>query len=375
MKAAYLVSLLIFARAEIFVPDEITDQMTENASTAVEKNGSEENEDPFVSSTLNNSEENENENKAEGLTDSNDTASNLVEGETKNEMAAETKASEGESSPLENNENKLFSDTTSSKKPEVQTLKPGQAPKPGVPYWTEAFVDKKMKSVLVNVKTVTIIESIGSVKAQGNTSSTVLNSTVDPYIKIQLPSQKVSSSTRSPTKALSSTSTEKSSTSSSVTSKSKASSQSSTSARTRSPTQSSNKGFTSSAKSKVSSIKKKIFPKTSSIKKRVSSKTSSAKSSVSSLKQDAFAKQSSSSTSSPTTSSTTSSTKKSSDKTSTTRKEVENSKSLGSIFHVLKGMPSGGKQSESLYVEGTFKFPKNKSLNSTTYKMSGYIST
>jgi len=367
MKVAYLASLLIFVRTEIFVPDEITDQMAENASTAVEKNGSEESEDPFVSSTLNNSEENENENRAENLTDDNDTASNLVEGEAKNEMAAEKKASENESSQLENSGNKLFSESTSSKSPEVQTLKPGQAPKPGVPYWTEVFVDKKMKSVLVNVKTVTIIESIGSVKPQGNTSSTVLNSTVDPYIKIQLPSQKVSSSTRSPTKALSSTSTEKSSTSSSVKSKSKTSSQSSTSAKTKSPTLSSSKGFTSSAKSKVSSIKKKVFPKTSSIKKGVSSKTSAAKSSVSSFKQDAFAKQSSSST--------TSSTKKPSDKTSTTHKEVENSKSLGSIFHVLKGMPSGGKQSESLYVEGTFKFPKNKSLSSTTYKMSGYIST
>jgi len=54
--------------------------------------------------------------------------------------------------------------------------------------------------------------------------------------------------------------------------------------------------------------------------------------------------------------------------------DVGKTASAGAIFDVLKNMPSGGKESDCLFVEGNFKFPKQKEISTKVFKLSGYIS-
>ncbi|KAM0680696.1 hypothetical protein GINT2_000966 [Glugoides intestinalis] len=67
-------------------------------------------------------------------------------------------------------------------------------------------------------------------------------------------------------------------------------------------------------------------------------------------------------------------TKSSSAPTSSKTASSDDDASIGSIFNILKNMPSGGKENESLYVEGTFKFPKKPELKRKVLKLNGYIS-
>ena len=61
-------------------------------------------------------------------------------------------------------------------------------------------------------------------------------------------------------------------------------------------------------------------------------------------------------------------------KTVVTPTKTEDPNSLGSIFNVLKNLPTGGNESKSLYVEGTFKFPKKREIADKVFKLSGYVS-
>lgn len=214
---------------------------------------------------------------------------------------------------------------------------------------------KKKKDVLVNVKTVTIIESIsdsGNKEYPPVTTSSTSKGT-DPYIKIQLPSSKVSksittqtSTTNNEIKAQKKTDGEKKHYQPIISTTVPKGKEETTPKTTSSI-------ISSSAKAKP------MFSTVTSISSQsVSKSVTPIKKASTHAKEDAFAKSTSVKA------------------VVTSKKNTTNdSGSLGSIFNVLKGMPFGGKDNESLYVEGTFKFPKKKDLKNQTFKMSGYVSS
>lgn len=358
----FILSLLhlVATKAELFVPEEISDSALRNEDgLAAKSSDSDESADPFGSSDT----DPEGENR-----DSNETSSQLAGNpgllgeakktleETPLENSLLTKESNEKQETQSEQDSQLFSAKDAREEGEkgvFQTLKAGQVPKPGVPYWTEVYVDKKMKSVLVNVKTVTIIESINSAGKAKYPTTTASSRTVDPYIKIQMPSAPtISSTSKKPSQTKSGKST-------SVTVKTKTIKPTTTKLASRHQTKPAVAPLTVKTLTKSTSSKK---PQTVTVTAKSSSAKSSSKS-VSTKTAKKVAKSSSASTG-----------PKEKVSTSTKQGEAESGNSLGSIFNVLKDMPYGGKDSESLYIEGTFRFPKKKSLSNKSFKMNGYIS-
>jgi hypothetical protein len=230
--------------------------------------------------------------------------------------------------------------------------------KPVSRYWTEVVIDNKSKNVLVNIKTVTIIESISTIKSteppkvatnvvQSSTVSQSVAPEAFPYIKIQMPSStKPSKSTVSSSKSSSAVS----------------------------------KSVKSIAKAATSTVK----AKTASVKKAASSKKASASKSTQSVTLKPISITSVPSTAKSSSVSVVSSSVIKADgfaNPKTTTKSIqpksvsaEDPSSVGSIFNVLKNLPTGGKESASVYVEGTFKFPKKKEISNKVFKLSGYVS-
>lgn len=328
-------SLLEIVNAEIFNPEEI------NENDLVETNNlSSKDEDPF-SSNLIGGEEKDQSNQ--------DGSSNLIENDNSNENTGSF-LSQAPEDGIETIST-LSQDNSEKKEDQEQKaslFESSSKEKIGVPYWTKVVLNKKTQDVLVNVKTVTIIESLGgpttsidktpesvskttdigktssksttsksSVSSKGTNTSKITSSSVSatPYIKIQMPTNKSSVSASASLSKISSTKKPESTSNSKSTSKSKS----------------------SQSKSVSSSVIKS--------------------SSVS--KNDAFTKHASEdrySTQSKTTS-------------------TDAGSSMGSIFDVLRNLPSGGNQSESVFVEGTFKFPKEKEMKKKVFKLSGYIAS
>lgn len=317
---------MVITKGELFVPEEVSDSALNNEDSMVAKgNESDESADPFASA-----ESPEAENELQG--GSNENSSGLLDDVTKAQEDSPI-TTEGEAQEQDSLHSMGRSDKDMHTS--VQTLRPGQVPRPGVPYWTEVYVDKKMKSVLVNVKTVTIIESINSTN-KPRSSTTASSRTVDPYIKIQMPSTPASSSiSRGPR------------TSRSISSSSKASS-----ARLASRHQDS---------ASSTPLRKYVNSMMYGPSKVLQSATSTGSSSARSSARPSTSSFARSSRLLPT--------------ATVKKEEAESANSLGSIFNVLKDMPYGGKSSESIYIEGTFNFPKKKSLSRKSFKMNGYIST
>lgn len=370
---------MIATKAELFVPEEISDSAlgTEDGLTA-KSNDSDESADPFVSSSTDPEVENGENIESSNQLVGNENSSGLLDegGKAQEEASLDNsplaKEDDEKQETQSEQDSQLFGskgtreDSGRSTATPVQTLKSGQVPKPGVPYWTEVYVDKKMKSVLVNVKTVTIIESINGAGRTKYPTTTASSRTVDPYIKIQMPSTTTAGSASK--KSSSSTKTGRKSTSVSLTSREV--NTSSSSIRSVSRHQSKPTTQFSTLKKQIKSVAygpyKKLQSVTASLigssSAKPSSKSVSAQTLLSSARKTAKSLWMSTGTREKTS-------------TSTKKEEAESGNSLGSIFNVLKDMPYGGKDSENLYIEGTFRFPKKKSLNSKSFKMSGYIST
>lgn len=331
MNSKQLCLFLLFnsiIKAEIFTPEEVS----ENDLTNTENNTTQ--EDPFVDNLVDQ--------------DANIAQSDLVEHENNNNM--ESNLTDNEVNELENaltatatenaeSDNLKEDDSKSSKQPKEQNPKVSKliasSGKMGEPYWTEVVINKQKKNVLVNVKTVTIIESISgagvpvasisvsksSVAPKSASVTRSLSTAVpvsSPYIKIQMPSKysTVSKSAKSAAASISKS---------------------------------------ASKAKKPASVTKSVSAKSiSSVSK---SKTQSITSTAS--KGDAFAKKSSVSKA----------------PTAVNKTISASSTTPGSIFDILKNLPSGGKENESIFVEGSFKFPKKKDISNKVFKLSGYVST
>ncbi|ELA41567.1 uncharacterized protein VICG_01431 [Vittaforma corneae ATCC 50505] len=338
--------LASIARAEIFVPEDVNESDLANANAEKSEDNYASREDPFSASLLPEEENDEsiNSNRSNLIeNEQNEVGSNLSESAEQNTEPDLTK---------DNNANDLQQDQTAEQNPNVSKLV--SSSKMGVPYWTEVVLNKQKQSVLVNVKTVTIIESVAGAKVSSSTrdqtqtaadkkeksvsapkvasvhstsSQSASSTQASPYIKIQMPTPHSSVSKPATLHKASTTKT-----------------------------------ITSSVAKKSSAPAKSASAKSSSAVKSVSQKSKSASHS-SVVKEDAFAKHSSSRVPQIKT------------PASTKSANVDTSTSVGSIFDILKNLPSGGKESESVFVEGSFKFPKKKEINDKVFKLSGYIST
>ncbi len=297
----------LLSRAEVFVPEDVEESDLANTDKSGEPQ-----EDPFSSNLSQNDEDSNNK---IGLTE------NPV-GEKENNLSSEPEKKD-ESNLTKDAEENLQIATSQVLEHKNNGSKLVTGSKSSEPYWTEVMVNGKKQNVLVDVKTVTIIESISSAKpvstkvssstnksasksvSSTNSKSKSPSSTSSPYIKVQMPSQYTSSSSVKKSSAKGSS--------------------------------------TSTAKSTQHS----------------SSKSKSSSTPSASAKGDGFAKASTSS-----------------QKSSTQKKSssVSSSTTVGSIFDILKNLPAGGKESEPLFIEGNIKFPKQKEISRNVYKLSGYIS-
>lgn len=340
--------LLSVVSAEIFVPEDVNESDLASASAEKSEDNYTSREDPFSASLLPEEENDESINNSHSnLIENvqNETGSSLSEGIEQNTESDLAK---------DNGDSSLQGQQEQTAEQNLSLSKLVSPPKMGEPYWTEVVLNKKKQSVLVNVKTVTIIESVAETKASSGTKDQTQTATAktekavsaskavpvhstsshsassthaSPYIKIQMP-------------------TSHSSTSKSVTPY-------------KAPT---TKTVTGSTVKKSSTPVKSVSAKSSSAAKSASQKAKSV-SRPSTVKEDGFAKHSSSRASQTRT------------QAPTKSASVDTSTSVGSIFDILKNLPSGGKESESIFVEGNFKFPKRKEINDRVFKLSGYIST
>lgn len=342
--------LILFARSEIFEPDNVKESDL-NSSDKGDYSGDGQ-EDPFLMET-----DKEAQDEAANLTNAED---NTTEGDRMNLVeninSADLFGSKDDKSKDSEIESKSSKDKSKKKK--------------GKPFWAEVMIDNKKKNVLVNVKKVTIIESVapGTVKPilkqESETDKAVSpkaqrkdSSTPSPYIKVQMPTSypgKTGEAEADKKESKTPHKRRKRSESSGKSKKSKSEDATTT-------TQSTKSAESTTANSKSS---KDVVP-TTGIKKTKDTDKSSKPETTKSTKSDPFG-----GISKPETS-------KSPESTTPQSSKEERSKnaSAGTIFDVLKNMPSGGKESDSLFVEGTFKFPKRKEISSKVFKLSGYISS
>jgi hypothetical protein len=392
----------------------------ESSVNNVEEQDKTDNADPFIPSQL--LEENDNgsnENNSTNLAENDQKESNLatVEEEEVPEGALESNVSPGSKESLE-----MIEDKKQDSEPDVAISNDlfgmgnsdKESKKEGSRFWTEVVIDDKPKNVLVNVKTVTIIESINTIapstssskitstrsassssnltnssSASQNTSSVsasrnmIGSSDTFPYIKIQMPSANFSTqqsistinskSVHSTSKLHSrsaqgmSTKTASRSTSSKFNTISRKHNTASTkNSSVESPISISTKSTRSASTTKsttISSVNTSTATVIKSITSRRPKSSTVSNSTVASsiIKKDGFSKPISTN-------------KVEQPKTVSASNKNEDLSSVGSIFNVLKNLPSGGKDNASLYVEGTFKFPKKKELSDKVFKLSGYVS-
>jgi hypothetical protein len=253
--------------------------------------------------------------------------------------------------------------------------------KVSTPYWTEVLVNKQMKKVLVNVKTVTIIESISPEKGSSQPSS----------IAASLEKAGASKKAVLPTKSSNTVSklavpTGKPVNQSVPLASTKSAAGQSPFIKIQMPSSSSAKSITASSSipssgskygKKPSSVpqdpsqkyagevKQKYAGKTKIKKGSPSGASISSKSPVVNVSSKPALQSASKSTQA-----TASITKQANP---STKKETPTT--FGDIFNSIKNMPGAEiAGSRDLYIEGKFTFPKEKVLSKKVFKMNGYIS-
>lgn len=334
---------LLTIKAEIFVPDNLLDTESDLANVESDK-------DPFVSSSLSNEPDNK---EMMTLTELVNASKKKESDDDKKDDSSSESSSEKATNTSDKTKSEYKIDKPEQTKHKNHLKKRDKKVKEGEPFWTPVYIENKLKDALVNVKTVTIIESLtdSNQKEYPAVTKTSTDSAADPYIKIQLPSKIATKNSTSQTpakteenksKAKVDHKTHKHSTILVNPQKSKDQSQSASS----STPAASTKVFTSKSASQKTD------------NKSVSKESIQPKKTTKDVKDDKIVKSSSVKVS-----------------TSSQKASTKNDGSLGSIFNVLKTMPFGGTENKSLYVEGNFKFPKEKELKSQIYKMSGYISS
>lgn len=327
--------------------------------------------DPFSSSLISAEEQAIKANEGLSLTEENIDSNNLNEGvetETPGAAAVASALSKDESMALE------------------KSIQSGLSSKSNTPYWTEVMIGNKMQSVLIHVKTVTIIESVSSSDAKDSKNSTEdkkskSTSTSTPASTSTEEGRRSKSSPKSEDKKSKSTSTSTVPKSTTTTAKdtspyikirmpgSRGSSTSEKPGSTVKPVSSQSTVATESSKRRNRGSRNSELQSTAS---KSASQTISSKSTASSTAKKNNDK--SAKSSSTISSSTKESRRRAGTAQTSTTTSSNDDTSIGSIFNILKNMPSGGKESESLYVEGTFKFPKKPELKRKVLKLNGYIS-